>query len=107
MMLYDATIAPVNSPDTPRVPCSNPLKLAQHVLKEPPITEWHCPCCSTGRDTESESEDTACENHHRTDDEATMLLCEGKGCGAAWHMGCLPKPLDQIPEGDWYCPDCE
>ena len=43
---------------------------------------------------------------HR-DDEATMLLCEGKGCGAAWHMGCLPEPLDQIPEGDWYCPDCE
>lgn len=35
-----------------------------------------------------------------------ILLCDTKGCKAAWHQQCLPEPLLEVPEGDWYCPRC-
>lgn len=35
-----------------------------------------------------------------------ILLCDGAGCKAAFHLKCLPKPLHTIPEGKWYCPAC-
>jgi len=36
-----------------------------------------------------------------------LLLCDGEGCDAAFHLQCLPRPLAAPPVGDWYCPDCE
>ena len=36
-----------------------------------------------------------------------LLLCDGEGCDAAYHLQCLPRPLAAPPVGDWYCPDCE
>lgn len=38
--------------------------------------------------------------------EDTMLLCDGTGCAAAWHLACLRPPLASIPSGDWFCPTC-
>jgi hypothetical protein len=35
-----------------------------------------------------------------------ILLCDGDDCGAEWHMFCLDPPLEEVPEGDWYCPAC-
>jgi hypothetical protein len=37
----------------------------------------------------------------------TMLLCDGDGCGAGWHAGCLEPALGAVPEGEWFCPVCE
>lgn len=39
-------------------------------------------------------------------DEApdTILLCDL--CNQEFHMHCLDPPLVQIPEGEWFCPDC-
>ena len=34
-----------------------------------------------------------------------MLLCDK--CDAGWHASCLRPALLVIPEGDWYCPDCQ
>ena len=48
--------------------------------------------------------DLACVACGRTDDEDTMLVCDG--CDAAYHVACLDEPLDSIPAGDWYCDDC-
>jgi len=36
-----------------------------------------------------------------------IMLCDGQGCGGAYHMDCLPYDLGEVPEGDWLCPDCE
>ncbi|EOD09468.1 hypothetical protein EMIHUDRAFT_197915 [Emiliania huxleyi CCMP1516] len=36
-----------------------------------------------------------------------ILLCDGPGCGAAYHLKCLPRPLAVIPPGDWFCPACQ
>jgi transposase InsO family protein len=35
---------------------------------------------------------------------ATMLLCDR--CQAGWHMTCLRPPLDELPDGEWFCPSC-
>ena len=36
-----------------------------------------------------------------------ILLCDGPGCFAAYHLRCLRRPLFAVPEGDWLCPACE
>lgn len=36
-----------------------------------------------------------------------ILLCDGSGCYAAFHLRCLERPLFAVPEGDWLCPGCE
>lgn len=28
-------------------------------------------------------------------------------CDAPWHLQCLSPPLDAVPDGEWFCPDCE
>jgi hypothetical protein len=28
-------------------------------------------------------------------------------CDAPYHLACLAPPLESIPEGEWFCPDCE
>ena len=53
-----------------------------------------------------EEDDKLCTQCRRGDDAASMLLCDGPGCGAGYHMQCLPTPLAAIPEGDWLCPSC-
>lgn len=33
-----------------------------------------------------------------------MLLCDR--CDAEYHLQCLDPVLDEVPEGEWLCPDC-
>ena len=35
----------------------------------------------------------------------SMLECDG--CSNGYHMDCLPTPLTEVPEGDWFCPKCK
>jgi hypothetical protein len=48
--------------------------------------------------------DFACTRCQRSTGAARMLLCDG--CGAGWHLECLPLPLSAVPEGDWYSGRC-
>ena len=43
------------------------------------------------------------------EDEAgnEILLCDGDGCEACYHLQCLTPPLAAIPEGEWLCPACQ
>ena len=34
-----------------------------------------------------------------------MICCDGDGCRASYHLGCLSPPLSAAPDG-WVCPDC-
>ncbi|KAL7458221.1 hypothetical protein ACHAWC_010361 [Mediolabrus comicus] len=36
--------------------------------------------------------------------EQSMLVCDG--CDELYHMHCLNPPLEDIPDGDWYCDVC-
>jgi hypothetical protein len=46
----------------------------------------------------------ACQICRMPDREAEMLLCDF--CDAGWHMSCLSPPLEEVPKGDWACPQC-
>jgi hypothetical protein len=50
------------------------------------------------------SSDFSCRRCQRSTGVARMLLCDG--CGAGWHLECLPQPLSAVPDGDWYCGRC-
>ncbi|KAJ6624924.1 regulator of chromosome condensation 1/beta-lactamase-inhibitor protein II [Mycena sp. CBHHK59/15] len=39
------------------------------------------------------------------DEGEDVLECEK--CDAPYHLACLTPPLKSIPEGEWFCPDCE
>ena len=47
---------------------------------------------------------TACKVCHSKDDEDAMLLCDG--CDAGYHTYCSQPPIEDVPEGDWFCPSC-
>jgi hypothetical protein len=36
-----------------------------------------------------------------------ILICTGCEGEGSCHLQCLYPPLTSIPDGDWYCPDCE
>ncbi|GAB4819198.1 hypothetical protein N2152v2_006244 [Parachlorella kessleri] len=50
-------------------------------------------------------ESLACEECGSRTGAGEMLLCDN--CDAAFHMGCLDPPLTEVPEGDWFCDDCD
>ena len=45
-----------------------------------------------------------CNDCGRGDGEDEMLLCDG--CDASHHTFCLSPPVEEIPKGDWLCPEC-
>jgi Bromodomain len=51
-----------------------------------------------------ELDDDRCVEHHSTDEESTVLLCDG--CEGKYNIFRLDPPLLEIPRGDWYCPRC-
>ena len=53
---------------------------------------------------EAEAEYDLCQECNGGHHPELLLLCDG--CDSAYHTFCLDPPLDAVPEGDWYCPDC-
>ena len=37
----------------------------------------------------------------------TMLLCDGPGCSSGCHLQCHDPPLASVPNGEWFCADCQ
>ena len=44
----------------------------------------------------------ACNSGER---EHEIILCDP--CDVGYHMGCLDPPLTELPQGEWFCPECE
>jgi len=80
--------------------CSR-LQLPRHAPRPAEALE------APGQD-ESGAPSEVCQACGGDDDEEgnEILLCDGEGCSAAFHMMCLEKPLAMVPEGDWLCPAC-
>ena len=49
--------------------------------------------------------DCYCQVCEKDDNEEDLLLCDG--CNEGFHTYCLEPPLDEIPDNEWYCPECE
>lgn len=45
-----------------------------------------------------------CQVCKKGDNDECLLLCDG--CDRGCHMYCLRPKLTQVPEGDWFCPNC-
>ncbi|CEM37885.1 unnamed protein product [Vitrella brassicaformis CCMP3155] len=53
----------------------------------------------------SGSDDSArCWKCGKGDNEKLLLLCDNRGCSAAYHTYCVQ--LTAVPEGQWFCPKC-
>jgi hypothetical protein len=46
-----------------------------------------------------------CELCHSGADDDNMLICDG--CDKLFHLYCLDPPLEKVPDGDWFCLECE
>ncbi|RNA20756.1 PHD and RING finger domain-containing 1, partial [Brachionus plicatilis] len=53
---------------------------------------------------EFEQELTFCEICRQPNREDRMLLCDA--CDKGYHCECLNPPIAEIPEGEWFCPQC-
>ncbi|BGP44741.1 hypothetical protein JCM10450v2_000555 [Rhodotorula kratochvilovae] len=40
-------------------------------------------------------------------DEVKGDILECEKCEGAYHAGCLTPPIQGIPDGEWFCPECE
>ncbi|XP_062502466.1 bromodomain adjacent to zinc finger domain protein 1A-like isoform X2 [Corticium candelabrum] len=47
----------------------------------------------------------SCRLCRRKGDASLMLLCDG--CDRGHHTYCLHPPMEQVPDGDWFCADCK
>ncbi|KAL8432046.1 hypothetical protein Efla_003487 [Eimeria flavescens] len=45
-----------------------------------------------------------CEQCFSNLNEERMLICDA--CDRAFHMECLDPPVDEVPDGDWFCKGC-
>ena len=54
---------------------------------------------------EEDNEEFACKKCGKGDQPEWILLCDK--CDAGYHASCLRPTLMVIPEGDWFCPDCQ
>lgn len=45
-----------------------------------------------------------CQVCRKGDDDEYLLLCDG--CDRGCHMFCLRPKVLQVPDGDWFCPNC-
>ncbi|KAL7298508.1 hypothetical protein TKK_0008288 [Trichogramma kaykai] len=74
-----------------RVPTTRRIIPAEckHCNDNPKKNCRECSCTVCGKKTDP---------HHQ-------ILCDE--CDTVYHISCLNPPLAEIPQGDWYCPDCK
>ncbi|MGK3739384.1 MAG: hypothetical protein ACI90V_006231, partial [Bacillariaceae sp.] len=93
-------------------------------LDEVPEGDWFCPkCCKSDNQVQVQVEkgenDVAKKkpaDDNESDivddddvcaicaDDGILIICDG--CEKSYHNHCLEPPLDEVPEGDWFCPNC-
>lgn len=59
---------------------------------------------STDRPELDELDDDRCIDHHESDVNSMVLLCDA--CEGKYNMTRLKPALHRVPSGDWYCPRC-
>lgn len=51
-----------------------------------------------------ELDDDRCVNHHASDKDALILICDG--CEGKYNMSRLQPKMVEVPKGDWFCNNC-
>uniref|UniRef100_A0A1L8DFH9 Putative splicing factor arginine/serine-rich 19 n=1 Tax=Nyssomyia neivai TaxID=330878 RepID=A0A1L8DFH9_9DIPT len=68
------------------------------------ISVSHNPDVMVESELEDDGNVTYCTECNQSNFEETMLLCDS--CNNGYHMHCLDPPLEQVPDGDWFCATC-
>lgn len=63
-----------------------PYRKRPKLAESMPPPEDHCIICSSAREP------------------TKLLICDG--CERVFHLYCLSPPLNKVPRGKWFCPDC-
>lgn len=90
------------------VATGEPIKVrtTELALVEDNITALYSPRASKRPRLNSSRVDKHDFNCFVCNDGGNLLMCEGDGCSHVCHLDCLDPPLREVPEGDWYCPEC-
>lgn len=112
---YCRAVAAASPDETVPGSCANAVHVQSWAVKHvaPCAKRRHCSGPASEEEGEMEEgkgepeaeDDLACEVCGSTAGGVTMLLCDG--CDGGWHMECLDVPLEAVPEGDWFCDECE
>ena len=76
------------------------LAIAAREVKPPEPTEAELQAMQ--EEAEAEDNCVVCGSGEQDD---VLLLCDS--CNSAYHTFCLVPRLRAVPEGDWFCPDCQ
>ena len=76
------------------------VAIAARELKPPEPTEAELQAMQ--EEAEAEDNCVVCGSGEQAD---VLLLCDS--CNSAYHTFCLVPRLRAVPEGDWFCPDCQ
>ena len=62
--------------------------------------------CSSSGDTTNSGSEQWC--YCRQDEDFDYLIgCDNQHCQIQWfHLSCVNMTMDEVPDGDWFCPDC-
>ena len=37
-----------------------------------------------------------------------MIGCDNEDCPIQWfHLSCVQMTMEEVPEGEWFCPECQ
>lgn len=78
-------------------------KLQGNIIRRIPANNWKS--VDSWLDQDDDSDLTYCEICGQCNQEDRLLLCDS--CDLGYHCECLDPPLDNIPVGEWFCPNCD
>lgn len=64
-------------------------------------------CVKCNRDNGEDDSPLECDKVCSAFPDCCCILTFGNKCDSPWHLKCLDPPLDAVPDGEWFCPDCE
>jgi len=64
-------------------------------------------CVKCKKDYGEDDSPLACDKVRFLAPLSTFDIDRGNQCDAPYHIQCLSPPLEGVPEGEWFCPNCE
>jgi|AntRauTorckE5430_2_1112549.scaffolds.fasta_scaffold04254_1 hypothetical protein len=73
------------------------------------VLDGICTGCRGGKDKNNKNKNGNSKSNSNSNsrNEEDIILCDGHGCCREYHLSCTDPPLLAIPEGEFYCPDCD
>jgi remodeling and spacing factor 1 len=84
---------------------AQPIKHARTATKRKKAKKKAELAVESSEEEDEEEDEFACKKCNKSDHPEWILLCDK--CDVGWHASCLRPPLMVVPEGDWFCPDCQ